>query len=106
MLYTRILSLQIAALHNRYKKHRCFIVATDPSLSFDDLNILNRNHEFCMSVNTIFYRFEKIYLLGCDCSYFETGLKHFCEPEEMQINGYGVLERALKYSTTSTLIKK
>lgn len=40
--------------------------------------------------------FEEIYLLGCDCSYFETGLKHFCEPEELQINGYGVLEGGLE----------
>ena len=40
--------------------------------------------------------FEKIYLLGCDCSYFETGLKHFNEPEEMQIKEYGVEDSAME----------
>lgn len=182
---------KIANLQNKYEKRRCFIVATGPSLTLADLDVLNRNHEFCMSVNTIFYSFdqtkwrpdqyivvdlaiiehyadsikemdvrekfipdacidfdyeslsdefyvyhsiytagalrqglitenfakyayntgtvtavclqlamyegfEEIYLLGCDCSYFETGLKHFCEPEELQINGYGVLEGGLE----------
>lgn len=182
---------RIAKLQNKYKNRRCFIVATGPSLTLEDLDRLYKNHEFCMSVNAVFYcfdqtkwrpdqyiavdvdaighytdsirkmdvkekfisdacidfdygslsdefyvyhsiytasvlrqglvsedfakyayntgtvtavclqlamyeGFEEIYLLGCDCSYFETGLKHFCEPEEKQINGYGVLEGGLE----------
>lgn len=182
---------QIASLKNKYKGRRCFVVATGPSLTFDDLEKLYRNHEFCISVNTIFccfkatawrpdqyvvvdvdaietydsqirqmdvkekfisdaslyfdyenipdnfyiyhsiytkdtvgqglitddfsryaynsgtvtavalqlamYEgFDEIYLLGCDCSYFQTGLKHFNEPEELQIREYGVEKASLE----------
>jgi hypothetical protein len=182
---------RIASLKESGKGKRCFIVATGPSLTFADLEKLRQNHEFCISVNSIFscfketewrpdqyvavdvdvinhynnqiremdvrqkfipdasidfdygsltdefcvyhsvfnrdaieqglisddfskyaynsgtvtavslqlamYEgFEKIYLLGCDCSYFETGLKHFNEPEEMQIKEYGVEDSAME----------
>ncbi|MEY8332184.1 6-hydroxymethylpterin diphosphokinase MptE-like protein [Lachnospiraceae bacterium 47-T17] len=182
---------QIASLENKYKGKRCFIVATGPSLTFHDLEQLKINHEFCISVNTIFccfnetewrpdqyvvvdvdaietydkeirkmdvkekflsdaslyfdYKnlsdefyvyhsvftkdtvekglisddfskytynsgtvtavalqlamyegFDEIYLLGCDCSYFQTGVKHFNEPESMQIKEYGVQEASME----------
>lgn len=182
---------KIALLHDKYRGKRCFIIATGPSLTFDDLEILNRNHEFCISMNTIFCSFgetawrpdqyvivdvdainkydsdirsmdvkekfiadasmdfdyeslteefyvfhsiftkntlkqglisddfaryaynsgtvtavclqlaiyegfSEIYLLGCDCSYFQTGLKHFNEPVEMQIDGYGVMDATME----------
>lgn len=50
---------KIAALKERYKGRRCFIVATGPSLTYDDLEKLKRNQEFCISVNTIFKGFEQ-----------------------------------------------
>lgn len=182
---------KIESMYNKYRGSRCFIVATGPSLTFSDLEMLNRNHEFCISVNTIFCCFEKtvwrpdqyvvvdvdaiekydkdiramnvkekfisdaslyfdyenlpaefyiyhsiytndtvekglitddfskyaynsgtvtavalqlamyegfdeIYLLGCDCSYFHTGLRHFYEPEEMQIKEYGIEHATLE----------
>lgn len=185
---------KIAMLHNKYKEKRCFIVATGPSLKFEDLEKLNHNHEFCISLNEIFYCFDKtswrpdqyavvdvdsinfhdsdirkmdvkekfiadasmsfdyesltdefyvyhsiftkntleqglisddfakyvyntgtitavclqlamyegfreIYLLGCDCSYFQTGLQHFCEPEdivEKNCNTYGMMDSNLQ----------
>lgn len=184
-------NLQIKELKNRYNKRRCFIVVTGPSLTFDDLEKLKRNREFCMSVNTIFLcfndtewrpdqyvvvdvdaidkygddirkmdvrqkfiadssidfdydslteefliyhsvfskdvmdkglisndfskyaynsgtvtavclqlamyeGFEEIYLLGCDCSYFKTGIQHFNEPETMQIRRYNVIDDAVQ----------
>ena len=184
---------KIAQLKNKYVGYRCFIVATGPSLTFDDLEKLKCNNEFCISVNGIFYcfdetawrpdqyvvvdvdvietydeqirkmdvkekfvsdaslhfdyknlpddfyvyhsiftkdtverglisndfsryaynsgtvtavalqlaiyeGFDEIYLLGCDCSYLQTGLRHFNEPEEMQIrkNEYGVENETLE----------
>lgn len=182
---------QIARLNNRYNGTRCFIIATGPSLTFDDLEKLNKNHVFCISMNSIFccfgetawrpeqyvavdvdviknydkyiremnvrekfipdacidfdyssltdefyvyhsiytkdtleqglisddfakyaynsgtvtavclqlamYEgFSEIYLLGCDCSYFQTGLKHFNEPEKMQIKEYGVMDSTIE----------
>lgn len=45
---------RIAAMKDQYKGERCFIVATGPSLTMDDLEILHENHEFCISMNSIF----------------------------------------------------
>ena len=50
---------KIAELKDRYKGKRCFIVATGPSLTYDDLEKLKRNGEFCISVNTIFKGFDQ-----------------------------------------------
>ncbi len=36
------------------KRKRCFIVATGPSLRDEDLQSLNRNEEFCISMNKIY----------------------------------------------------
>ncbi|MCI9584539.1 MAG: DUF115 domain-containing protein [Clostridium sp.] len=49
----------IAEMKDRYKGKRCFIVATGPSLTFDDLEKLKQHREFCISVNTIFKGFDK-----------------------------------------------
>lgn len=182
---------KIAKMKNRYRGKRCFIVATGPSLTIDNLEKLHQKNEFCISVNTIFcsfqntawrpdqyvvvdvdainkygddirkmdvkekfiadasidfdYKsltnefyvyhsictkytleqglisenfakyayntgtvtavclqlamyegFDKIYLLGCDCSYLKTGLKHVNEPKEMQIRGYGSMEATME----------
>lgn len=50
---------KIESLKERYKGKRCFIVATGPSVTFDDLECLNRNREFCISMNAIFTCFSK-----------------------------------------------
>lgn len=47
-------NLELKEFHNYYtKKQRCFIIATGPSLTMDDLNTLRAKHEFCFSVNSI-----------------------------------------------------
>lgn len=50
---------KIETLKNKYKGSRCFIVATGPSLTYDDLARLNNSHEFCISMNSIFTCFEE-----------------------------------------------
>lgn len=49
---------RIAAMKDKYKGKRCFIVATGPSLTIDDLETLHHNHEFCISMNSIFRCFS------------------------------------------------
>lgn len=49
---------RIEAMNNKYKGKRCFIVATGPSLTYEDLACLNKNQEFCISVNSIFTCFN------------------------------------------------
>ena len=49
----------IAEMKDRYKGKRCFIVATGPSLTVDDLEKLKQHREFCIGVNTIFKGFDK-----------------------------------------------
>ncbi len=50
---------RIEEFRDVHRGERCFIVATGPSLRIDDLETLRRNNEFCISMNTIFYCFEK-----------------------------------------------
>lgn len=46
---------KLECLKDAYAMHRrCFIVATGPSLREEDLQILNYNHEFCISMNRIY----------------------------------------------------
>lgn len=45
---------RIAAMKDKYKGQRCFIVATGPSLTMDDLETLHNHQEFCISMNSIF----------------------------------------------------
>lgn len=64
---------EIEALHNTHKGERCFIVATGPSLRFEDLETLKRNKEICFSMNSIYEAFAKTdwrpdYFLVDDCS--------------------------------------
>lgn len=42
-----------------HKNKRCFIVATGPSLKFEDLDMLYKEKEICISVNGIFKAFDK-----------------------------------------------
>jgi len=47
-------NLELKKFHNCYlNKRRCFIVATGPSLTIDDLNTLLEKQEFCFSVNSM-----------------------------------------------------
>lgn len=48
---------EIEKFRNIHEGKRCFIVATGPSLSMDDLDTLYRNGEICISVNGIFKAF-------------------------------------------------
>lgn len=50
---------KIASLENKFKEKRCFIVATGPSIRYEDLNTLYKNKEFCISINAIFKCFEQ-----------------------------------------------
>lgn len=49
----------IQKFHNIHKGKRCFIVATGPSLNIEDLNVLKEKKEICISMNGIFYLFDK-----------------------------------------------
>lgn len=50
---------EIEKFHNIHDGKRCFIVATGPSLKVNDLNILKQNQEICISMNSIYYAFDK-----------------------------------------------
>lgn len=50
---------QIIQYRKKHKDQRCFIVATGPSLSTQDLDKLNRNGEVCISMNRIYNIFER-----------------------------------------------
>lgn len=50
---------QIVQYRDIHKKQRCFIVATGPSLSVQDLNILHAHDEKCISMNRIYNVFSK-----------------------------------------------
>lgn len=49
---------QIAKFKNMHKGQRCFIVATGPSVTVKDLNVLQKNSEICISMNGIFKIFD------------------------------------------------
>lgn len=50
---------KIEALKDKYKGKRCFIVATGPSLTYEDLACLNKHQEFCISMNSIYTCFSE-----------------------------------------------
>lgn len=50
---------QLECFRKLYNGKRCFLVATGPSLSIADLDLLEKNREICISVNSIFKAFEK-----------------------------------------------
>lgn len=59
-------SENISRYHNKeiekykgiHKGKRCFIVATGPSLTSEDLGVLKANNEICISMNTVYKKFE------------------------------------------------
>lgn len=50
---------EIDKFHNIHKGQRCFIVATGPSLRMEDLDLLKYHKEICISMNSIYYAFDK-----------------------------------------------
>ena len=42
-----------------HKGKRCFIIATGPSLRISDLDVLDKNHEICFSMNRIYNLFDR-----------------------------------------------
>lgn len=42
-----------------YKNKRCFIIATGSSLTIEDLNLLEKNHEICISMNKVLKIFDR-----------------------------------------------
>lgn len=62
---------EIAQFKNIHLGERCFIVATGPSLTMKDLDILYQNKEFSIGMNRIFLAFEQTqwrpdYYMVCD----------------------------------------
>lgn len=51
-------NLLLRKFHNVHKNERCFIVATGPSLTYEDLAKLKQHHEICISMNGIFKGFH------------------------------------------------
>lgn len=45
---------RLKKLKDKYKERRCFIVATGPSLKMEDLDMLYKHKELCISMNNIF----------------------------------------------------
>lgn len=52
-------NIRIEKFREIHNGERCFIIATGPSLRIDDLKILDQNKEFCISMNSIFYLFDR-----------------------------------------------
>ena len=52
-------SEEIQKYKNIHSAERCFIVATGPSLRVEDLNLLEKNNEICISMNRIYNIFHK-----------------------------------------------
>lgn len=50
---------ELNIFHNLHKGERCFIVATGPSMTIEDLNTLHRNHVICLGMNQIFKIFNQ-----------------------------------------------
>lgn len=50
---------KIGDIKQKYTGKRCFIVATGPSLTIDDLNTLYAHNELCMSMNKVYYCFQE-----------------------------------------------
>jgi len=50
---------KLERFRNCHNGKRCFIVATGPSLRMEDLEILQKNNEICISVNGIVRAFDK-----------------------------------------------
>lgn len=51
---------EIEKFKNIHSGKRCFIVATGPSLTMDDLEKLRINNELCFSMNSIWRAFDKV----------------------------------------------
>lgn len=49
----------IERFHNIHDGQRCFVVATGPSLRIEDLNLLKRKGELCISMNSIYHAFDE-----------------------------------------------
>lgn len=52
-------SKEILKYQGIHKGERCFIVATGPSLTPNDLDVLHRENEICISMNRIFHIFDR-----------------------------------------------
>ncbi|MCI9082434.1 MAG: DUF115 domain-containing protein [Lachnospiraceae bacterium] len=50
---------KIEAFQDKYHGKRCFIVATGPSLTYEDLACLYNHQEFCIGINSIFTCFPE-----------------------------------------------
>ncbi len=50
---------QLGQFRNIHKGERCFIIATGPSLTMEDLNILHQREEKTISMNRVYLAFEK-----------------------------------------------
>ncbi len=57
--HIKFCSKQILKFKNLHQGKRCFIVATGPSLTVNDLDKLYMNHEICISMNRIYNIFPK-----------------------------------------------
>lgn len=71
----RFINTEICQFKNKHKNKRCFIVATGPSVRMEDLDILWRHHELCISMNKIFYSYDQTdwrpdYYVGEDVNLF------------------------------------
>lgn len=71
---------EILELKNKYAQKRCFIVATGPSLSTEDLEILYKNNEITFGMNSVVRYFDKTewrpqYYVLQDCDVYKKNAK-------------------------------
>ena len=74
---------------NIHRGKRCFIVATGPSLTIEDLEKLHNNNEICFSMNTIYKSYANTtwrpnyYMLG-DSEVLRNNLDYLCKDDGVE----------------------
>lgn len=75
---------EIQKFKNKHDNQRCFIVANGPSLTFQDLETLDRNNEICIGMNLIFNSFNYVkwrpnYYVAADPGIIKVYGKDICD---------------------------
>lgn len=85
---------ELKKFYNIHKEKRCFIVATGPSLKMEDLDLLKEQKEICISMNSIYYAFDKTdwrpdYFVAEDYKWISSELPQFFDNLPIQVKFIG-----------------
>lgn len=72
---------------NLHKGKRCFLIGTGPSLTVDDLNILHKNKEICISCNKIYRVYDKTSWRADYIGFSDVNIIDNCKDELLNIPG-------------------